>query len=197
MWPTIQADRPADFAAANGWDRDFEAYDDFDLPTYVGPSTFSKLPWVTDPGELRGRGVDVAIVGAPFDDAVSHRPGARFGPRAIREAQYTSGSIHSLQLLNEPFEILTVVDAGDANIVPGGDHPWPRLSSTARSARSPRPAPSRSSSVATTRSPGRRRRRSPRSAIPRRSASSTSTPTPTPRPRPTGSSRVTARRCDG
>jgi agmatinase len=60
----------------------------------------------------------VAIVGAPFDDAVSHRPGARFGPRAIREAQYTSGSIHSLQLGLEPFEILNVVDAGDANIVP-------------------------------------------------------------------------------
>ena len=64
------------------------------------------------------RGVDVAIIGAPFDDAVSHRPGARFGPRAIREAQYTSGSINSLQLGIEPFELLTVVDAGDANIVP-------------------------------------------------------------------------------
>ena len=54
------------------------------------PVDFSKLPWVTDPDELRRREVDVAIVGAPFDDAVSHRPGARFGPRAIREAQYTS-----------------------------------------------------------------------------------------------------------
>ena len=51
-----------------------------------------KLPWVPDAAELRARNVDVAIVGAPFDDAVSHRPGARFGPRAIREAQYTSGS---------------------------------------------------------------------------------------------------------
>ena len=81
-------------------------------------SSFMKLPWVTDPAELRARGVDVAIVGAPFDDAVSHRPGARFGPRAIREAQYTSGSINSLQLDVEPFEVLTVVDAGDANIVP-------------------------------------------------------------------------------
>ena len=60
----------------------------------------------------------MAIVGAPFDDAVSHRSGARFGPRAIREAQYTSGSINSLQLGVEPFEVLTVVDAGDANIVP-------------------------------------------------------------------------------
>ena len=107
-----------DFAADNGWDRAFETYDDFDLPTYVGPTTFMNLPWITDPDELRHRHVDVAIVGAPFDDAVTHRPGARFGPRAIREAQYTSGSIHSLQLDVDPFDILTVVDAGDANIVP-------------------------------------------------------------------------------
>lgn len=108
----------ADFAAMHGWDRPYEVYADLDLPTYVGPSTFSKLPWITDPAELRARGVDVAIVGAPFDDMVTHRPGARFGPRAIREAQYTTGSINSLQLGVEPFEVLTVVDAGDANIVP-------------------------------------------------------------------------------
>jgi len=118
------AERPTEpaseqgFASHNGWDREYEVYDDFDLPTYVGPSTFMNLPWVTEPDELRRRGVDVAIVGAPFDDAVSHRSGARFGPRAIREAQYTSGSINSLQLGIEPFEVLTVVDAGDANIVP-------------------------------------------------------------------------------
>ena len=101
-----------------GWDREFEVYSDFDLPTYVGPSTFSNLPWVTDPAELRARGVDVAIVGAPFDDMVTHRPGARFGPRAIREAQYSSGMLNSLQLDVRPFEQLVVVDAGDANVVP-------------------------------------------------------------------------------
>jgi agmatinase len=111
-------DTSRDFASRNGWDQAFDTYDDFDLPTYVGPSTFMKLPWVTDPDELRRLGVDVAIVGAPFDDAVTHRPGARFGPRAIREAQYTSGVIHSLQLDIEPYDTLTVVDAGDANIIP-------------------------------------------------------------------------------
>src|SRR5512146_1420476 len=111
-------DLDRDFAALNGWDRQYESFTDFDLPTYVGPLSFMKLPWVTDPAELRRREVDVAIVGAPFDDAVTHRPGARFGPRAIREAQYTSGSINSLQLDVEPFEVLNVVDAGDANIVP-------------------------------------------------------------------------------
>jgi agmatinase len=114
------AERPhdPDFAAANGWDREFDMFPDFDLPTYVGGVSFMKLPWITDEAALRARKPDVAIIGAPFDDAVSHRSGARFGPRAIRQAQYTSGSINSLQLDVEPFEILDVVDAGDANIVP-------------------------------------------------------------------------------
>jgi formimidoylglutamase len=116
------AERPHDpdagFAAANGWDREFEVFSDFDLPTYVGSASFMKLPWITDPADLAARKPDVAIIGAPFDDAVSHRSGARFGPRAIRQAQYTSGSINSLQLDVEPFEVLDVVDAGDANIVP-------------------------------------------------------------------------------
>jgi len=107
-----------DYARAAGWDRDWEVYADYDLPTYVGPTTFSNLPWVTDPAEIARRGVDVAIVGAPFDDATSHRPGARFGPRAIREAQSASGALNSLQLGVEPFDVLAVVDAGDANIVP-------------------------------------------------------------------------------
>jgi agmatinase len=114
----IDPARGPDFAALNGWDREFTVFDDYDLPSYVGPTTFAKLPWITDPAELRARKVDVAIVGAPFDDMVTHRPGARFGPRAIREAQYSTGSLNSLQLGVEPFEVLTVVDAGDANIVP-------------------------------------------------------------------------------
>ena len=113
-----EIDRGRDLAAANGWDRPFETFEDAELPTYVGPVSFAKRPWISDPAELRARSVDVAIVGAPFDDAVTHRSGARFGPRAIREAQYTTGSLHSLQLGIQPFDILTVVDAGDANIVP-------------------------------------------------------------------------------
>jgi formimidoylglutamase len=113
-----ESDVERDFAAQNGWNQVYETYDDYDLPTYVGPVSFMKLPWVTDPAEIRRRETDVAIIGAPFDDAVTHRPGARFGPRAIREAQYTSGSINSLQLGVEPFEVLRVIDAGDANIIP-------------------------------------------------------------------------------
>jgi agmatinase len=107
-----------EYGRAWGWDAPLDAYTDLDLPTYVGPTTFSNLPWVEDPAELAARRVDVAIVGAPYDDMVTHRPGARFGPRAIREAQNTSGGLNSLQLDVRPFEHLTVVDAGDANIVP-------------------------------------------------------------------------------
>ena len=113
----MTSERP-DYARLAGWDREWEVFADYDLPTYVGTVTFANLPWVTDAVELRRRGVDVAIVGAPFDDGTSHRPGARFGPRAIREAQSASGSLNSLQLEVEPLDVLTVADAGDANIVP-------------------------------------------------------------------------------
>ena len=112
------ADEAGAYARHWGWDREFEVYDDFDLPTYVGLPTFASLPWVTDPARIAALEADVAVVGAPFDEMVTHRPGARFAPRAIREAQNTSGSLNSLQLDVRPFDELTVVDAGDANIVP-------------------------------------------------------------------------------
>jgi len=96
----------------------YTAFDEFELPAYVGMPSFQKLPLVTDAAELAERRPDVAVVGAPFDDAVSHRPGARFGPRAIRQASYHSGEINSLQLGIEPYAWLDVVDAGDAPVTP-------------------------------------------------------------------------------
>ena len=106
-----------DFARMHGWDREYRVYVPPEIPSYVGPVSFCKRPYVDDPAALMVRAPDVAIVGAPFDDAVSYRPGARFGPRAIRQATYNQGS-YSLQLDISPFEVLDVVDAGDANIVP-------------------------------------------------------------------------------
>jgi agmatinase len=96
----------------------YTAYHDFDLPAYVGSTTFQKLPLLTDGAALSERRPDVAIVGAPLDDGVSHRPGARFGPRAIRAATYHSGSLNSLQLDIQPFDWLDCVDAGDAPVTP-------------------------------------------------------------------------------
>ena len=96
----------------------YTAYADFNLPAYVGLPSFQKLPWVTDAEALARERPDVAIVGAPYDDSVSHRPGARFGPRAIRQASYHAGAINSLQLDIEPYDWLNVVDAGDAPVTP-------------------------------------------------------------------------------
>ena len=73
-----------------------------ELPSYVGLPTFCKRDHLEDPAALAARAPDVAIIGAPLDEGVSHRPGARFGPRAIRAATYTEGD-HSLQLGVEPW----------------------------------------------------------------------------------------------
>jgi agmatinase len=105
--------------AALGWNGTPEQRDPLDRPSYVGPVSFSQLPWVEDVAEIRRRKADIAIIGAPFDDAVTHRPGTRFGPRAIREAQYQTGTLHSLQVGVEPFTALTAIDAGDAQVYPG------------------------------------------------------------------------------
>src|SRR5215218_6095155 len=58
-------------------------------PDYLGLLTFSGTVYTEDPGELDG--FDVAIVGAPMDDLVSDRPGARLAPRAIRSASCPPG----------------------------------------------------------------------------------------------------------
>ena len=98
---------------------EFGEFGEFGLPSYVGATTFQKLPLCPDEERLRAAGAEVAVVGAPFDDAASHRPGARFGPRAIRTASYHAGELWSIQLETEVFSRLAVVDAGDAPVTPG------------------------------------------------------------------------------
>ncbi len=90
-----------------------------DLQYWVDAGTFHKLPSCPDEESLRSAGADVAIVGAPFDDGTTGRPGARFGPRAIRQAPYHWGTQQawSIQLEAEPFAVLRCVDAGDAPVV--------------------------------------------------------------------------------
>jgi agmatinase len=87
-------------------------------PAYAGINAFMKLPVVLDPADLGG--VDVAIVGAPIDEAVSNRPGARYGPRAIRGADVGGGPPASpnMDVGVDPFAVLTVVDYGDAEVIP-------------------------------------------------------------------------------
>jgi agmatinase len=80
---------------------------------HAGIVSFGQRPWLTEPEQLDDWQPDVAVVGAPFDISTTNRPGARFGPRAIRANAYEPGTYH-LDLGIEIFDWLEVVDFGDA-----------------------------------------------------------------------------------
>jgi agmatinase len=84
-------------------------------PEYAGLLTFAGLPYTERADELAG--VDAAILGAPIDELVSNRPGARLGPRAIRAASGWLGP--HLDVGVEASTALRLVDFGDAPVVPG------------------------------------------------------------------------------
>lgn len=81
-------------------------------PRYTGIRTFGRCPHTRDLA-----GVDVAVVGVPFDTTTSFRPGARFGPEAIRSVSVLLRDYHP-PLDIAVFSTLSVCDWGDAPIVP-------------------------------------------------------------------------------
>ena len=83
------------------------------VPRYAGPSTFARLP------ELREvQKCDIAIIGIPFDAGTSYRPGARFGPQAVRQASRHLRTNYHPAYDTEPFKELQVADAGDISCNP-------------------------------------------------------------------------------
>lgn len=78
------------------------------VPRFAGESTFARLPRIDQVSTY-----DVAILGAPFDGGVSYRPGARFGPMAIRQASRHLRPAYHPDLDVAPFRTIQVVDAGD------------------------------------------------------------------------------------
>lgn len=81
-------------------------------PRFAGIATFAHLPRASDVART-----DVAIAGAPFDTGVSYRPGARFGPSAVREASRLLRPYHPA-LDVSPFACHQVADAGDIAVNP-------------------------------------------------------------------------------
>ena len=81
-------------------------------PRYAGLATFARLPTAQEVPQW-----DIAIVGIPFDGGTSYRPGARFGPAAVRQGSRLLRPYHpGLDAL--PFELAQVVDAGDIACTP-------------------------------------------------------------------------------
>jgi agmatinase len=87
---------------------------------FVGLCSFGKYPICTDWNAIDA---DVAVLGAPFDFGTQYRPGARFGPRAIREAStlfsfgHAGAYDHEDDITYLEAEKTRIVDIGDADII--------------------------------------------------------------------------------
>jgi agmatinase len=81
--------------------------DGMQVPRFAGLSTFARLPRMQDLTNC-----DVAVVGVPFDAGTTYRPGARFGPSAIRQGSRLLRPYHP-GLDVSPFAVHQVADAGD------------------------------------------------------------------------------------
>src|SRR5271170_4386461 len=82
------------------------------VPRFSGLATFARLPTSDQVDRW-----DVGVVGVPFDGGTSYRPGARFGPAAVRQGSRLLRPYNpALQAL--PFELAQVVDAGDIACTP-------------------------------------------------------------------------------
>lgn len=84
----------------------------FEAQPYAGIATFGRRPYTR---ELAG--VDVAILGVPYDSSTSYRSGTRFGPRAIREQSLLLWGYNNV-LRVDPFKTLRMVDYGDVDVIP-------------------------------------------------------------------------------
>ncbi|KJC52494.1 arginase [Bradyrhizobium sp. LTSP857] len=90
-----------------------------DLP-FVGHCTFGKRPVCLEWDKLDA---DVAVLGVPFDMGTQYRPGARFGPRAIREAStlfsfgHGGAYDHEDDVTYLPLDKVRIVDVGDVDII--------------------------------------------------------------------------------
>lgn len=85
-------------------------------PTHAGALSFMRRPYSKDV-----RGADVVVWGIPFDAAVSNRPGARFGPQAIRRASAIFDNDPQYPFSRDLFADMAVIDYGDC-LLDYGNH---------------------------------------------------------------------------
>lgn len=88
--------------------------DPMEVPRFAGVPTFMRLDHTYD---LAGSEIDVAFLGIPFDDATTYRPGARFGPRAVRQASTLLKPYNPTT--DTDLQQYSIVDHDDVPVVPG------------------------------------------------------------------------------
>ncbi|WP_337270884.1 agmatinase [Oryzifoliimicrobium ureilyticus] len=82
------------------------------VPRFAGHATFMRLPAVAS-----AAGLDIALVGIPWDGGTTNRAGARHGPREVRNLSSLIRSTHPV-FKTEPFKVTNVADVGDVSVNP-------------------------------------------------------------------------------
>ena len=82
------------------------------IPRFADIATFFRLPVVKDPSK-----VEIGIIGVPWDGGTTNRPGARHGPREVRNASSLVRLYHPVSL-KSPYDVCEVADLGDCPVNP-------------------------------------------------------------------------------
>ncbi|MBX4910860.1 agmatinase [Rhizobium bangladeshense] len=90
----------------------FQPVDAAEVPRFAGHSTFMRLPAVPS-----AAGLDIALIGIPWDGGTTNRAGARHGPREVRNYSSLMRRAHHVSGI-EPFSVANVADIGDVSVNP-------------------------------------------------------------------------------
>ena len=85
-----------------------------DLPRFAGIATFMRLPYVAPE---QADEVDIGLIGVPWDGGTTNRPGARHGPRQIRDLSTMARNVHHVTGI-KPFHLCNCADLGDSPVNP-------------------------------------------------------------------------------
>jgi guanidinopropionase len=86
------------------------------LPRFAGVPSFMRLP-VVDAWHARLDDVDIGLIGVPWDGGTTNRPGARHGPRQLRDLSTMIRATHPVSFIS-PFKLVNCADLGDCPINP-------------------------------------------------------------------------------
>lgn len=86
------------------------------MPRFAGIATLMRLPYV-DPTDVKYAEVDIGLIGVPWDGGTTNRPGARHGPRQVRDASTMVRNINRANGIN-PFDLCNCADLGDTPVNP-------------------------------------------------------------------------------
>lgn len=83
-----------------------------EVPRFAGQATFMRLPAVPS-----AEGLDIALVGIPWDGGTTNRAGARHGPREMRSQSSLMRKVHHVSKI-APFSLANIADVGDLSVNP-------------------------------------------------------------------------------